>query len=77
VLELKRIIKISLVVLVLGSFILAQNTQGTIQVSVGDQVKFKVLKNEISVEFGASHFPFLNYNLNFQKKGFLTANYYS
>lgn len=51
--------KISLVILILGSFIFAQNTQGNFMVSVGDQVKFKMLDSEISVEFGnlADSFP--------------------
>lgn len=51
--------KISLVILIVSSFIFAQNTQGNFIVSVGDQVKFKMLESEISVEFGnlAESFP--------------------
>ncbi len=56
---MKKIIKISLVILIVSSFIFAQNTQGNFMVSVGDQVKFKTLESEISVEFGnlADSFP--------------------
>ena len=56
---MKRIIKISFVVLIISSFLLAQNTQSVFNVSVGDQVKFKALNSEISVEFGslAEAFP--------------------
>ena len=56
---LKKIIKISLVILIIISFIFAQNTQGNFLVSVGDQYKFKMLESEISVEFGnlADSFP--------------------
>lgn len=59
VLILKKIMKISLVILIVSSFIIAQNTQGNFMVSVGDQVKFKMLESEISVEFGnlADSFP--------------------
>ncbi|MBK5114682.1 MAG: hypothetical protein JJE41_13750 [Candidatus Heimdallarchaeota archaeon] len=56
---MKKIMKISLVILIVSSFIFAQNTQGNFIVSVGDQVKFKMLESEISVEFGnlAESFP--------------------
>ncbi|MHA1123004.1 MAG: choice-of-anchor S family protein [Candidatus Heimdallarchaeota archaeon] len=56
---MKKIIKISFVILIMSSFLLAQNTQGAFMVSVGDQVKFKLLDSEISVEFGslAEAFP--------------------
>ena len=45
--------------LIISSFIFAQNTQGNFMVSVGDQYKFKMLESEISVEFGnlADSFP--------------------
>ncbi|MCE7746667.1 MAG: hypothetical protein GPJ52_16185 [Candidatus Heimdallarchaeota archaeon] len=56
---MKRIIKISFVIFIISSFLLAQNTQSVFNVSVGDQVKFKVLDSEISLEFGslAEAFP--------------------
>ncbi|NHJ47434.1 MAG: hypothetical protein FK733_06585 [Asgard group archaeon] len=51
---MKKIIKLSIVILILGSFILAQNTQGVFGVEVGDQVKFKMLESKISVEFNGT-----------------------
>ncbi|MBK5115034.1 MAG: hypothetical protein KGD59_14020 [Candidatus Heimdallarchaeota archaeon] len=61
---MKKIMKISFVILIISSFLLARNTQSAFNVSVGDQVKFKVLDSEISVEFGSLAESFSGFLVN-------------
>ncbi len=49
---LKKIVKITLAIMIISTFIMTQNTHGLFGVAEGDKIGFKILASDISFEFG-------------------------